>query len=112
MFVSEGGKTGITAIVTGLMFFVSVFFTPIFASFPPWATGGALVIVGLLMIKEWVFSQSAGTAFSSISDLIFSVREINWNYIGDAVPAFLTIIITAFSFKLSLYTSYQSIHDG
>ena len=54
MFVSEGGKTGITAIVTGLMFFVSVFFAPIFASIPSWATGGALVIVGSLMVKKYV----------------------------------------------------------
>lgn len=50
--ISEGGKTGITAIVTGLAFFVSVFFAPIFASIPAWATGGALVIVGSLMIRK------------------------------------------------------------
>jgi adenine/guanine/hypoxanthine permease len=48
--ISEGGKTGITAMVTGLAFFVSVFFAPIFTSISPWATGGALVIVGSLMI--------------------------------------------------------------
>ena len=52
MFAPEGGKTGITAIVVGLMFFVSVFFAPIFASIPSWATGGALVIVGSLMIRK------------------------------------------------------------
>ena len=50
----EGGKTGITAIVVGLMFFVSVFFAPIFASIPSWATGSALVIVGSLMIRKYV----------------------------------------------------------
>lgn len=55
----EGGRTGITAIVTGLMFLASVFFAPIFASFPSWATGGALVIVGSLMIKKWVFPDRA-----------------------------------------------------
>jgi xanthine/uracil/vitamin C permease (AzgA family) len=54
MFAPEGGKTGITAVVTGLMFFVSVFFAPIFASIPSWATGGALVIVGSLMIRKCV----------------------------------------------------------
>jgi len=54
MSTPEGGKTGITAIVVGLMFFVSVFFAPIFASIPSWATGGALVIVGSLMIRKWV----------------------------------------------------------
>lgn len=64
---------------TGLAFFVSVFFAPIFASIPPWATGGALVIVGTLMIRN--------------------VREINWDYIGDAIPAFLTIIIIPLTYK-------------
>ncbi|KAJ3005068.1 hypothetical protein NUW54_g4509 [Trametes sanguinea] len=79
--ISEGGKTGITAMITGLMFFISVFFAPIFASIPPWATGGALVIVGSLMIRN--------------------VREINWDYIGDAVPAFLTIIIIPLSYNIA-----------
>ncbi|KAK0205332.1 permease family-domain-containing protein [Desarmillaria ectypa] len=79
--ISEGGKTGITAIVTGLAFFVSVFFAPIFASIPSWATGGALVIVGSLMIRN--------------------VREINWDYIGDSVPAFLTIIIIPLSYNIA-----------
>jgi AGZA family xanthine/uracil permease-like MFS transporter len=50
--ISEGGKTGITAMATGFAFFISVFFAPIFASIPPWATGGALVIVGSLMIQK------------------------------------------------------------
>jgi MFS superfamily sulfate permease-like transporter len=76
---AEGGKTGITAIVTGLLFFVSIFFAPIFASIPPWATGGALVIVGSLMIRN--------------------VRDINWDYVGDAVPAFLTILFIPLSYK-------------
>ncbi|KAI0641787.1 permease family-domain-containing protein [Trametes meyenii] len=79
--ISEGGKTGITAMVTGLAFFVSVFFAPIFASIPSWATGGALVIVGSLMIRN--------------------VREINWDYVGDAVPAFLTIIIIPLSYNIA-----------
>ncbi|KAF9780090.1 permease family-domain-containing protein [Thelephora terrestris] len=79
--IAEGGKTGITAVVTGLMFLVSLFFAPIFASIPSWATGGALVIVGSLMIRN--------------------VREINWDYIGDSVPAFLTIIITPLSFNIA-----------
>jgi AGZA family xanthine/uracil permease-like MFS transporter len=53
-FFSEGGKTGITAMVTGLAFFVCIFFAPVFASIPPWATGGALIIVGSLMIRKYV----------------------------------------------------------
>lgn len=40
--------------VTGICFFISVFFAPIFASIPSWATGGALIIVGSLMIRKCV----------------------------------------------------------
>jgi len=79
--ISEGGKTGITAMTVGVAMFISVFFAPIFASIPPWATGGALVIVGCLMIRN--------------------VREINWDYIGDAVPAFLTVIIIPLSYNIA-----------
>lgn len=46
---SEGGKTGITAIVTGIAFFISVFFVPIFASIRRWAIGSALVLIGSMM---------------------------------------------------------------
>ena len=67
---------------TGVAFGVSIFFSPIFASLPSWATGGALVIVGTLMARN--------------------VREINWDYMGDAVPAFLTIIIIPLSYKYVL----------
>jgi AGZA family xanthine/uracil permease-like MFS transporter len=43
--IAEGGRTGITAIVTGLCFLVSIFFAPVFASLPPWATGCTLIMV-------------------------------------------------------------------
>jgi AGZA family xanthine/uracil permease-like MFS transporter len=43
--VAEGGKTGLTAMTCGICFLVSMFFAPIFASIPPWATGCTLVIV-------------------------------------------------------------------
>jgi len=43
--IAEGGKTGLTAMVCGLCFFVSMFFAPIFASIPPWATGCTLILV-------------------------------------------------------------------
>ena len=79
--ISEGGKTGLTAMFTGLCFFIAVFFAPIFASIPPWATGGTLVIVGVLMSK--------------------AARDINWNYLGDAVPAFLTIAVMPFTYSIA-----------
>jgi AGZA family xanthine/uracil permease-like MFS transporter len=79
--ISEGGKTGLTGMTAGFCFFISVFFAPIFASIPSWATGGALVISGSLMIRN--------------------VVDINWKYLGDAVPAFLTLIIIPFSFNIA-----------
>lgn len=79
--ISEGGKTGITAISTGLCFFISIFFAPIFASIPPWATGCVLIIVGSMMVR--------------------AVTEINWRYMGDAVPAFLTIAIMPFTYSIA-----------
>ncbi|KAH0152556.1 xanthine/uracil permease family protein-like protein, partial [Aureobasidium melanogenum] len=79
--ISEGGKTGIAAMVTGLCFFISVFFAPIFASIPPWATGGTLIIIGSLMAK--------------------SAADINWRYMGDAIPAFLTIATMPFTYSIA-----------
>ena len=53
-YTTEGGKTGITGMVIGVMFFISVFFSPIFASIPSWATGSALTIAGALMVRKCV----------------------------------------------------------
>jgi AGZA family xanthine/uracil permease-like MFS transporter len=79
--ISEGGKTGLTSIFTGLCFFISIFFAPIFASIPPWATGCTLVIVGSLMAV--------------------SAKDINWRYMGDAIPAFLTLAIMPFTYSIA-----------
>jgi adenine/guanine/hypoxanthine permease len=43
--IAEGGRTGLTAITTGVCFLISIFFAPIFASIPPWATGCTLILV-------------------------------------------------------------------
>lgn len=45
--IAEGGKTGLTAITAGICFLISLFFAPIFASIPPWATGCTLILVRL-----------------------------------------------------------------
>ncbi|KAJ2157623.1 hypothetical protein GGF46_004368 [Coemansia sp. RSA 552] len=78
--IAEGGRTGITAIVTGICFFIAIFFAPIFASIPPWATGPALILVGSMMMQ--------------------SVTRINWHYIGDALPAFITIIMIPMAYSI------------
>ncbi|KAF9104442.1 hypothetical protein BGX29_001864 [Mortierella sp. GBA35] len=79
--ITEGGRTGLTSIFTAFLFFISLFFSPIFASFPPWATGPALIVVGSMMAK--------------------SVQSINWDYVGDAIPAFLTIALMPLSYSIS-----------
>ncbi len=79
--ITEGGKTGLTAMVTGLCFFIAIFFAPIFASIPPWATGCVLILVGCMMMK--------------------SVTEINWEYLGDAVPAFVCIFLMPFTYSIA-----------
>lgn len=79
--ISEGGRTGITAMVAGICFFISIFFAPIFASIPPWATGCVLILVGSMMVS--------------------TVTEINWKYMGDAIPAFLTIVMMPFSYSIA-----------
>lgn len=79
--IGEGGKTGLTAMSTGLCFFISIFFAPIFASIPPWATGCVLVLVGSMMVQ--------------------AVTEINWKYLGDSLPAFVTIAIMPFTYSIA-----------
>ncbi|KAF2762052.1 hypothetical protein EJ05DRAFT_434150 [Pseudovirgaria hyperparasitica] len=79
--IAEGGRTGLTAMTTGLCFLVSVFFAPIFASIPPWATGCTLIIVGATMMRQ--------------------VTSINWNYIGDVIPAFVTLMFIPFSYSVA-----------
>ncbi|KAF9114254.1 hypothetical protein BGX27_011305 [Mortierella sp. AM989] len=79
--ITEGGRTGLTAVMTGFCFFISLFFSPIFSAIPPWATGPALVFVGSLMTK--------------------SVTDINFNYIGDSIPAFLTLVVMPLSYNVA-----------
>ncbi|RKL27261.1 putative xanthine/uracil permease [Fusarium proliferatum] len=79
--IGEGGRTGITAMMTGFCFFVSLFFAPIFASIPSWATGCVLILIGSMMMQ--------------------AVVNINWRYMGDAIPAFLTIAIMPFTFSIA-----------
>ncbi|KAH6630109.1 permease family-domain-containing protein [Chaetomium sp. MPI-SDFR-AT-0129] len=79
--IGEGGKTGLTALATGICFFISIFFAPIFASIPPWATGCVLVLVGSMMVQ--------------------AVTDINWRYLGDSVPAFVTIALMPFTYSIA-----------
>ena len=79
--IAEGGRTGLTAMTTGICFLISIFFAPIFASIPPWATGCTLIIVGCLMMPQ--------------------VQHVNWAYLGDALPAFVTIATMPLSYSVA-----------
>eukprot|EP00793_Prasinoderma_coloniale_P006837 PRCOL_00001668-RA len=79
--IEAGGRTGLTAIVVGLYFLVSIFFAPLLASVPPWATGPALVIVGAMMMR--------------------GLTKIDWTNYGEAIPAFLTIVIMPLTYSIA-----------
>ncbi len=79
--VSEGGRTGLTAVVTGLLFFLSLFVAPLLDLIPSQATAPALVIVGVLMIG--------------------AVKEIDFNDFTEALPAFLTIIFMPLAYSIA-----------
>ncbi|KDN47752.1 hypothetical protein K437DRAFT_222953 [Tilletiaria anomala UBC 951] len=79
--IAEGGRTGITAITVSFVFFLSLFFAPIFSSIPSWATGSTLVIVGSMMARN--------------------TSAINWNHPKDAIPAFIAMTLIPFSFNIA-----------
>lgn len=79
--IREGGRTGITALTVSFYFFLSLFFTPLLASIPPWAVGPPLFLVGVMMMK--------------------SVLEINWEDLREAVPAFVTIVLMPLTYSIA-----------
>jgi len=60
--IAEGGRTGLTAVTTGICFLISIFFAPIFASIPPWATGCTLVLVSEYPLRFLHNTQPANTS--------------------------------------------------
>ena len=79
--IAEGGRTGLAAMVTAGMFFIAMFLSPIAALIPGCATAAALIYVGILMIK--------------------CVKDIDWNDISVAAPAFVTIVMMPFTYNIS-----------
>ncbi len=79
--ISEGGRTGLTSVVVGILFLLSVVFAPIAGIIPTQATAPALIIVGMLMIGN--------------------VAKIDWSDIEVALPCFLTIIMMPFAYSIS-----------
>ncbi len=79
--VSEGGRTGLTAVVVGALFLLAMFFSPIAGVIPPEATAPALVIVGYFMMTL--------------------VRDIDWGDPGIGIPALLTIVMMPFTYSIT-----------
>lgn len=79
--IAEGGKTGLSAMVTGALFFISLFLSPIASLVPGCATAAALIYVGIMMMN--------------------CARNIDWLKTEEAVPAFLTLAIMPMTYNIS-----------
>ena len=79
--VGEGGRTGLTSMVTAGLFFIAMFLSPVAQLIPTYATATALIYVGVLMMN--------------------CVKEIDWTRTEYAVPAFLTMAMMPFTYNIS-----------
>lgn len=79
--VSEGGRTGLTAITTGLLFLAAIVFSPLFLTIPSFAIAPALIIVGFYMMG--------------------SVAKINFEDMAEAIPCFLCILVMPLAYSIS-----------
>ncbi len=79
--VTEGGRTGLTAVTTALLFLLALIFSPLFLTIPSFATAPALIIVGFYMIS--------------------SVMKINFNDMTEAIPAYLCILAMPLAYSIS-----------
>lgn len=77
--VEAGGRTGLTAVTTGILFLLTLFITPLIMIIPTEATAPALILVGVSMLS--------------------SVRNINFEDVTESLPAFMTIVVTIFTFN-------------
>ncbi|HBT18969.1 MAG TPA: NCS2 family permease [Clostridiaceae bacterium] len=79
--VAEGGKTGLTAVTTGVLFILAIFLAPFALMVPAEATAPALIVVGVLMMT--------------------TIKNINFDDFEDALPAFFTFGVMAFTYSIS-----------
>ena len=79
--VSVGGRTGLTAVVVGILFLLVMFVSPLASMVPAYAAAGALIYVGVLMTS--------------------SLSRVKWDDLTEAVPAFVTAVMMPFSFSIT-----------
>jgi AGZA family xanthine/uracil permease-like MFS transporter len=87
--VAAGGRTGVTAITTGILFFLAIFVAPVVGAIPDFATAPALILVGALMV--------AGAA------------RIDWEEPRVAIPSFLTLITIPLTYSIATGLSFGII---
>ncbi len=80
--VGEGARTGLASVVTGVLFLLATVFAPLVAVIPNEAAVPALVLVGFLMMQQ--------------------VKNIDWDDLDIAIPAFLTIVLMPFTYSISV----------
>lgn len=79
--VAAGGRTGLSSVVTGLLFLLAIFFSPIFCAIPGFATAPALIFVGFLMLS--------------------SILDVDFNDLTEAVPAYLCLLAMPLMYSIS-----------
>ena len=79
--VSVGGRTGLMAVIVGLLFLLVIFLSPLASMVPPYAAAGALIYVGVLMTS--------------------SLARVKWDDLTESVPAFVTAVMMPFSFSIT-----------
>ena len=79
--IEQGGRTGLTAVVTGLLFVPFIFLSPLLSIVPAIATASALVLVGVFMMKP--------------------ITNINWTAFDDAIPAFLAMLLIPLTYSIT-----------
>ncbi|MDZ7332153.1 MAG: NCS2 family permease [candidate division KSB1 bacterium] len=80
--IEEGGRSGFTSVVTGVLFLLALFFAPFLTAIPAFAYGPALMIVGLLMLEP--------------------IKKIDFSDYSELIPAFCTIVLMSFTFNIGI----------
>ena len=79
--VEEGGKTGLTAVITGLLFLPFMFLSPLLSFIPAVATAPVLVLIGVFMMKP--------------------LAKLDWNQMDEAIPAFIALILIPLTYSIT-----------
>ena len=79
--VEIGGRTGLTAVITGIGFLLSIFFSPLAEIIPPYATAGALIYIAILMLSD--------------------MERLDWSEITEIFPALIIIIMIPLTFSIA-----------